>query len=172
MDGKTPMLSDEESSAVMGRVQKYAMSRQEAEKAKLGAQAEAEGAAFLARNGQRPEVKTTASGLQYQVLTAVPSKAGKKRVQPKASNTVKVHYKGTLLNGETFDSSYDRGEPATFQLDGVIPGWTEGVQLMAAGEKYRFYIPSKLGYGEAGAGNKIPPNTLLTFEVELLSIEK
>lgn len=122
------------------------------------------GKKYLADNGKRAGVTTTASGLQYEVL-----KAGT-GAPPKASDIVSVNYKGTLLNGETFDSSYDRGQPATFRLDQVIPGWTEGVQLMTPGSKYRFVIPSNLAYGPQGAGGKIGPNETLVFEVELLAI--
>ena len=107
---------------------------------------------------------TTASGLQYEVLT---EGTGPK---PKATDTVTVHYKGTLTNGKVFDSSYDRGEPISFPLDRVIKGWTEGLQLMSVGSKYRLTIPSQLGYGAAGAGGVIPPNATLIFEVELLKI--
>ena len=108
---------------------------------------------------------TTASGLQYEVLT---EGTGPK---PKATDTVTVHYKGTLTNGKVFDSSYDRGEPISFPLDRVIKGWTEGLQLMSVGSKYRLTIPSQLGYGAAGAGGVIPPNATLVFEVELLGIQ-
>ena len=107
---------------------------------------------------------TTASGLQYEVLT---EGTGPK---PKATDTVTVHYKGTLTNGKVFDSSYDRGEPISFPLDRVIKGWTEGLQLMSVGSKYRLTIPSQLGYGAAGACGVIPPNATLVFEVELLKI--
>lgn len=107
---------------------------------------------------------TTASGLKYEILT---EGAGPK---PTATDTVTVHYKGSLTNGKVFDSSYDRGEPISFPLNGVIKGWTEGLQLMAVGAKYRLTIPASLGYGTAGAGNVIPPNSTLIFEVELLKI--
>ena len=113
---------------------------------------------------ENPNMITTASGLQYEVLT---EGTGPK---PKASDTVTVHYKGTLTNGKVFDSSYDRGEPISFPLDRVIKGWTEGLQLMSVGSKYRLTIPSQLGYGAAGAGGVIPPNATLIFEVELLKI--
>jgi FKBP-type peptidyl-prolyl cis-trans isomerase FklB len=113
---------------------------------------------------ENPNVITTASGLQYEVLT---EGTGPK---PKATDTVTVHYKGTLTNGKVFDSSYDRGEPISFPLDRVIKGWTEGLQLMSVGSKYRLTIPSQLGYGAAGAGGVIPPNATLIFEVELLKI--
>ena len=107
---------------------------------------------------------TTASGLQYEVLT---EGVGPK---PTASDTVTVHYKGTLTNGKVFDSSYDRGEPISFPLNGVIKGWTEGLQLMSVGAKHRLTIPANLGYGAAGAGGVIPPNATLIFDVELLKI--
>lgn len=118
---------------------------------------------FLDNNGKRKEVTTTASGLQYEVLK--PAEGAK----PKATDTVKVHYHGTTIDGKVFDSSVDRGEPATFPLNGVIPGWTEGVQLMSKGSKYKFTIPSKLAYGEQG-NQGIAPNSTLIFEVELLDI--
>src|SRR3546814_376928 len=123
----------------------------------------AEGEEFLATNKTKPGVKTTASGLQYQVLRAGNG------AKPQATDTVRVHYLGTLLDGTKFDSSYDRNEPAQFALNQVIPGWTEGVALMPVGSKYKFWIPGNLGYGERGAG-PIGPNSTLVFEVELLDI--
>ena len=121
-----------------------------------------EGTKFLEDNAQRPEVKTTASGLQYEVLT--------EGTGPKPSGStarVTVHYEGRLINGTVFDSSYKRNQPASFGLNQVISGWTEGVQLMPQGSKYRFFIPSDMGYGSRGAGS-IPPNSTLIFDVELL----
>jgi FKBP-type peptidyl-prolyl cis-trans isomerase FkpA len=126
----------------------------------------AAGAAFLAENAKKPNIVTTASGLQYEVL-----KPGSGKVSPSATSNVTVHYKGTTLDGKEFDSSYSRGEPATFPLNRVIPGWTEGVQLMTEGAKYRFYIPPKLAYGEQGAGRAIGPNATLIFDVELIRIQ-
>jgi len=123
-----------------------------------------EGQDFLEQNKKRAGVQTTASGLQYEVLTAGTG------VKPQATDSVLVHYKGTLLNGKQFDSSYDRGEPISFPLNRVIPGWTEGVQLMPAGSKYKFFIPYNLAYGERGAGQDIPPYSTLIFEVELLKV--
>jgi FKBP-type peptidyl-prolyl cis-trans isomerase len=123
------------------------------------------GKAFLEANGKKEGVTTTASGLQYKVI-----KAGT-GAKPKATDTVNVHYKGTFLDGKTFDSSYDRGQPISFPLNGVIAGWTEGVQLMPVGSTYEFYIPSNLAYGERGAGGAIPPNSTLIFVVELLGIK-
>src|ERR1700753_3564808 len=122
------------------------------------------GEAFLKENASKEGVKTTASGLQYKI---VKEGAGK---SPKATDTVLVHYRGTLLNGTEFDSSYKRNEPISFPLNRVIPGWTEGVQLMQEGAKYRFFIPSDLAYGPRGAGADIGPNETLIFEVELLKV--
>ena len=124
------------------------------------------GEAFLLENKGKPGVTTTASGLQYSVIK---EGTGPK---PLATDKVKVHYKGTLLDGTTFDSSFDRKEPAVFVLNQVIPGWTEGVQLMKTGSTYKFFVPSNLAYGERQAGPQITPNSTLIFEVELISIEK
>jgi FKBP-type peptidyl-prolyl cis-trans isomerase len=123
-----------------------------------------EGSTFLTENGQKEGVVTTESGLQYEVIVAGEG------AKPAATNEVKVHYHGTLTDGTVFDSSVDRGQPASFPLNRVIPGWTEGVQLMSVGSKYRFTVPSELAYGEAGAGQLIGPNAVLIFEVELLEI--
>lgn len=131
----------------------------------MSAKAKAEGEKFLAENAKREGVKVTASGLQYEVLEAT---IGQK---PKATDSVKVHYEGTLIDGTVFDSSYKRGEPISFPLNGVIKGWTEGVQLMSVGSKYKFFIPYQLAYGEQGAGASIPPYAALIFTVELLGIE-
>ncbi len=133
--------------------------------AKVAGAAKAEGEKFLAENAKREGVKTTASGLQYEILE--PSLGQK----PKATDTVRVHYEGTLIDGTVFDSSYRRGESITFPLNGVIAGWTEGLQLMSIGSKYKFFIPYQLAYGERGAGQSIPPYAALIFTVELLGIE-
>lgn len=159
-------LDDAAREEIKNTVSKKMQERQMAERTEQAAKAKEEGEKFLAENGKRDGVKTTESGLQYEVLTEG------KGTKPTASDRVTVHYKGTLINGETFDSSYDRGQPVTFPLANVIPGWTEGVQLMTPGSKFKFFIPSALGYGERGAGVKIGPNATLIFEVELISVEK
>lgn len=123
------------------------------------------GKQFLEENAKRQNVHTTPSGLQYEVIE---STLGRK---PKATDTVRVHYEGTLIDNTLFDSSYKRGEPVSFPLNQVIKGWTEGLQLMSIGSKYKFYIPYNLAYGERGAGQQIPPYATLIFTVELLNIE-
>ena len=133
--------------------------------AQVAGKAKEEGEAFLAANAKREGVNVTASGLQYEVLTAAEGK------KPKATDKVKVHYEGTLIDGTVFDSSYRRGEAISFGLNQVIKGWTEGVQLMSVGAKYKFFIPYNLAYGERGAGAQIPPYAALIFTVELLDIE-
>ena len=133
--------------------------------AQVAGKAKEEGEAFLAENAKREGVIVTASGLQYEVLTAAEGK------KPKATDKVKVHYEGTLIDGTVFDSSYRRGEAISFGLNQVIKGWTEGVQLMSVGAKYKFFIPYNLAYGERGAGAQIPPYAALIFTVELLDIE-
>lgn len=153
-----PPLSDEEITAAIREFQTEAL-------AKVAEENKKEGQAFLENNAKKEGVKVTESGLQYEVM-----KAGK-GAKPAETDTVKVHYHGTLLDGTVFDSSVDRGEPATFPLNRVIAGWTEGVQLMNVGSKYKFFIPSDLAYGESPrAGGPIGPNDMLIFEVELLSI--
>lgn len=124
----------------------------------------AAGEKFLAENKQKAEVKTTASGLQYQILTEGSGKS------PAASDQVTVHYRGTTIDGSEFDSSYKHGAPLTFPLNRVIAGWTEGLQLMKEGAKYRLFIPSQLAYGERGAGRAIGPNSALIFDVELIKV--
>ena len=124
----------------------------------------AAGKAYLEENGKREGVITTKSGLQYEVLTEGTGKS------PKATDKVRCHYEGRLTDGSVFDSSYQRGEPADFGLNQAIPGWTEGVQLMKEGAKYRFHIPYLLGYGERGAGASIPPYATLVFDVELIEV--
>lgn len=141
--------------------QEEKMNKAKAEKGKLALEA---GKKFLEENSSRAEVVTTASGLQYEVLV---EGNGKK---PKATDTVRCHYEGRLIDGTVFDSSYKRNQPADFGLNQVIAGWTEGVQLMGEGAKYRFYIPYLLAYGEGGAGDMIPPFSTLIFDVELIKV--
>ena len=124
-----------------------------------------EGTNFLIENSKKPGIVTMPSGLQYEIMTRGTG------VKPRATDEVTVNYKGTLLSGRQFDSSYDRGQPATFMLNQVIPGWTEGLQQMPAGSKYRFFIPYPLAYGERAAGSDIPPYSTLIFEVELISVQ-
>jgi len=137
------------------------LQKQEEERAKFVREA---GEQFLAENAKREGVKTTASGLQYEVLQAAIGK------HPTATDTVRCHYEGRLTDGTVFDSSYRRGEPAEFPLAGVIAGWTEGLQLMAEGAKFRFFIPYNLAYGTRGAGQSIPPYAALVFDVELIKV--
>lgn len=141
------------------------MSTITAAREKMDGRMKNEASAFMERNGVRPGITTTASGLQYEVIRA--GTGGR----PALKDTVTVHYKGQLSDGKVFDSSYDRGKPATFPLDRVIPGWQEGLQLMPSGAHYRIYVPYELGYGERGAGQDIPPFSPLIFDVELISVQ-
>ncbi len=163
--GGKSKLTDEQSAKIQEAFTAKLQAKQEAEQAAKAEKGKEEGAAFLAANKGKPGVKVTESGLQYLVV-----RAGTGAV-PTAADTVRVHYKGTLLDGTVFDSSYERGQPAEFGLAQVIPGWSEGVALMPVGSKYTFWIPAELGYGETGTG-PIPPNAMLTFEVELMEIVK
>lgn len=162
-DQKAP-LTDEEAQAVRQAFMQQLQAKRVAEQAAEANKNHASGDAFLAQNKKKSGVKSTADGLQYEVLTEG------KGPKPKATDTVKVNYVGTKVDGTKFDSSYDRGEPATFPLNGVIKGWSEGLQMMPVGSKYRFVIPADLAYGE-NAPPTIGPNATLIFEVELLSIE-
>jgi FKBP-type peptidyl-prolyl cis-trans isomerase FklB len=157
--GTEPQVSEAEAQAAMAVM---AQKQQAAAEVRAGSNLEA-GLQFLAENGAREGVVTTASGLQYEVLTAAEGP------KPSASDTVTTHYHGTLVDGTVFDSSVDRGQPATFALDQVIPGWTEALQLMSVGAKYRLYLPAELAYGARGTRG-IQPNSALIFEVELLDI--
>lgn len=162
---KEPALDQQTIMTAMQEFQKELMEKQMAEQKKAGETNKAEADKFLAENKTKEGVVTTESGLQYKVLTK-----GTGDKKPTADDIVKVHYKGTLLNGEEFDSSYKRNEPAEFGVGAVIPGWTEALQLMSVGDKFELVIPPELAYGEAGAGQKIGPNSALKFEVELLEI--
>jgi FKBP-type peptidyl-prolyl cis-trans isomerase FklB len=160
-----PALTEDEQKAVLMDLQKSVMARAE-EKQNAAAETNLKaGEAFLAANAKKEGVKTTASGLQYKVIN---SGTG---LSPKLTDVVKVHYHGTLIDGTVFDSSVRRNQPATFPVNGVIPGWTEALQLMKVGDKWKLFIPAKLAYGEQGPG-PIGPNSVLIFEVELLGIEK
>ena len=162
--GAKPMLTDSQLTATMMAFQKEMMARTDSVNHKKAEENKKKGEEFLAKNAKEKGVTVTPTGLQYQVLK---EGTGKK---PDSTSTVTVHYKGTLLDGTTFDSSIDRGQPATFPVNGVIKGWTEALQLMPSGSKWKLYIPSTLAYGERGAGQKIGPNATLVFEVELLSV--
>ncbi len=165
--GEKPLLSEEEARQIRERLQNKVRTKQMEKMVAMAKTNQEEGDKFLAANGKKPGVVTTASGLQYQIVSEG------KGAKPKASDTVRVHYKGALLDGKTFDSSYDRNEPAVFPLGAVVPGWQEGIALMPVGSKFKLWIPSKLGYGEQGTpGGPIGPNATLVFDVELLDIVK
>lgn len=166
ISGAEPKISEEELKAVFLQVQQEMAKKQQEEATKASAKNQKEGKDYLETNKKKPGVVTTASGLQYKVITAG---TGPK---PKADSLVKTHYKGTLIDGTEFDSSYKRNEPAEFEVGQVIKGWTEALQLMPVGSKWQLVIPSELAYGERGAGGAIPPNATLVFEVELISITK
>ncbi|WP_307726995.1 FKBP-type peptidyl-prolyl cis-trans isomerase [Pontibacterium sinense] len=162
-DGE-PLLTPDQVNQVMQAFQQRKIEEQRQEVAKLAQANMEKGQSYLTDNGKKDGVMTTESGLQYQQL-----KAGNGK-KPLATDNVQVHYRGTLVDGTEFDSSYSRGEPVTFPLNGVIAGWTEGVQLMDEGSKARLVIPSDLAYGPGGMGNAIGPNETLVFEIELLKI--
>ncbi len=162
--GKT-LLTEEEAREQIMALQQELREKREGVRKEQGAKNLKEGAAFLAANKKKKGVKTLPDGLQYKILVK-----GKGRT-PKATDTVSVNYKGTLIDGTEFDSSYRRGQPATFRVDGVIKGWTEALQLMHVGAKWQLFIPADLAYGSMGAGPQIGPNAVLIFEVELLSIK-
>lgn len=161
MKGVTPKLKEDEMRAVLSEFQQ----KQTQLAQKAGDKNKREGEAFLAENGKKPGVKTTASGLQYKVIQEG------KGAKPKATDTVTVNYRGTLINGTEFDSSYKRGEPASFPVNQVIPGWQEAIPMMSKGSKWQIFIPSNLAYGPKGTGGSIGPNSTLVFEVELLDIK-
>jgi len=162
--GKT-LMTEEEVRKVITDFQKELVAKQEAKAKEGGIKNLKDGEAFLAENSKKPGVITLPSGLQYKVEK---KGTGKK---PGPSDSVTVHYKGTLIDGTEFDSSYKRGEPVSFPVGGVIPGWTEALQLMEEGSKWQLFIPAKLAYGERGAGAQIGPNSTLIFDVELLKVE-
>ena len=164
--GKPPLLNQEEMQAVQQEFSQKMQAKQEAQLKELQAQNKKAGDEYLAKNKEKKGVLVTESGLQYEVV-----KEGT-GATPKADDTVKVHYKGTKIDGTVFDDSYKRGEPAVFGVNQVIPGWTETLQLMKEGATFKVAIPSNLAYGEQGVPPMIEPNSVLLFEVELISIEK
>ena len=169
LDGKQgtePLFTEDEIQKFMTQFRDDMVKAEQEKRLAQGKENQAKEEAFLKENAQKPGIKVTASGLQYRVIS---EGAGP---LPKESDTVKVHYRGTLLDGTEFDSSYKRNQPAVFPLKGVIPGWTEALQLMKVGSKYQVFLPSRLAYGENGAGQAIGPNATLVFDVELLGIEK
>lgn len=162
---KTPAMTEDDMKATLEAFKQKLSAEAFAKAEKDAAENKKKSADYLAANAKKDGVKTTSSGLQYEVLTQGTG------AKPKPSDMVKVHYQGTLIDGAIFDSSIARGEPASFQLDQVIPGWTEALQLMPVGSKYRITLPPELAYGAQGAGATIPGNAVLVFEVELLGIE-
>jgi len=159
------LLTEDQAQSVMNTFQQQLMAKRDSINKALGEKNKKDGEAFLAENKRKEGVTTLPSGLQYKVLE---SGTGKK---PRPNQTVTVNYRGTLIDGTEFDDSYKRGKPVTFQVSGVIKGWTEALQLMPVGSKWQLFIPPDLAYGEQGAGEVIPPNSTLIFEVELLSIK-
>lgn len=167
LSGGKPLMTEEQAQKVREEFSQKIQAKRIAEQMQAASKNQKAGQDFLAANAKKPGVQATPSGLQYQVIT---QGTGPK---PKETDMVRVHYTGTLLDGTKFDSSLDRGEPATIPLQQVVPGWREGIQLMPVGSKYRLWLPSNLAYGEAGTpGGPIAPNSTLVFEVELLGIEK
>ncbi len=163
--GREPQVSDAEAQAIVSDFFAQQEAKQRAAAAEKYKDSKEKGEQWLADNAKKEGVVTLPSGLQYQVL-----REGNGR-QPKATDAVKCHYEGLLIDGTVFDSSYQRGEPATFPLNDVIKGWTEGLQLMKEGAKFRFFIPYTLAYGERGAGQSIPPFAALIFDVELIEVQ-
>ncbi len=164
LTGSKPMLTEQEIQTTIKNFEKEMRIKQASRMKELGEKKKKEGETFLAKNGKREGVTTLPSGLQYEVIKEGDGKA------PKSTDTVSVHYRGTLINGNEFDSSIKRGQPASFQVGGVIKGWTEALQLMNTGAKWKLFIPSDLAYGERGS-RSIGPNETLIFEVELLAIK-
>ncbi len=165
LEGKEPPLSKEEIRATVLAVQQRVEAAREKQFKEKAVKNLEEGKRFLAENQKKERITALPSGLQYRVLTEGSGKT------PQSTDTVTVNYKGTLIDGTEFDSSYKRGQPATFRVDGVIPGWTQALQLMKEGSKWLLFIPAELAYGERGAG-PIPPNSTLIFEVELIAVQQ
>ena len=166
LTGGKPLLTEEESRAAVATLQAE-MKRKQAEARKMGGEENQKaGEAFLAENKTKEGVVTLPSGLQYKILKAGDGK------KPTETDTVEVNYRGTLVNGTEFDSSYSRGQPATFQVQGIIPGWSEALKLMPVGSKWQLFVPAQLAYGARGAPPNIGPDATLIFEVELLAIKQ
>ncbi|MBI5328030.1 MAG: FKBP-type peptidyl-prolyl cis-trans isomerase [Deltaproteobacteria bacterium] len=164
LSGSKPLMTEKEIQEIMAAFQKE-MTAKQAERMKVLAEKnKKDGEAFLTENKKKDGVKTTSSGLQYKII-----KAGS-GAKPKTTDSVTVNYRGTLIDGKEFDNSYKRGEPATFSLNGIIPGWVEALQLMPVGSKWQLFLPPSLAYGERGTGREIGPNTALIFEIDLVSI--
>lgn len=161
---KPALMNDEQIRETLMSLQTELMEKQKEKAQKVAMKNKTDGDMFLEKNKQQPDIKTTQTGLQYRVIKDGTGTA------PKATDQVVTHYKGKLIDGTVFDSSYDRGEPATFPVNGVIAGWTEALQLMKPGSKWELFIPANLAYGEQGVGDIIPPNSVLLFEVELISV--
>jgi len=166
MAGKDLRLSEEEMVSEIQNFQQEMQAKMAAEMEQMATQNKEEGEAFLAENAKKEGIVVTESGLQYKIIE--PGEGD----SPGPNDVATVHYRGTLTDGKQFDSSYDRGQPATFPVGGVIAGWTEALQLMKPGAKWQLFIPSELAYGPRGAGPDIGPNAVLTFDVELISVEK
>lgn len=166
LSGGKKLMTDEELRETMTAFTKEMAAKQAEATKKIAAKNKEEGEAFLAENKKKDGVKTLPDGLQYKVITEGTGKT------PKATDTVTVNYRGTFIDGKEFDSSFKRGQPATFAVNGVIKGWTEALQLMKEGSKWELYVPSALAYGEKGAGSVIGPDQVLIFEVELMSVKE
>jgi len=166
LGGNKPLMSEQEMTETKTAFSQEMMKKHEAEQQIIGEKNKKEEKSFFAENKKKEGVITLPSGLQYKIITQGTGKT------PKVTDTVTVNYRGTLINGTEFDSSYKRGQPATFPLNGVIPGWTEALQLMKEGSKWQLFIPSNLAYGDKSAGNIIGPNSALIFEVELISVHE
>ena len=164
MSGAKPLMTQQEMNKTLVDLKKKIVAEGQRQKKEAAGKNLQEGKAFLAENARKKDVRTLPSGLQYQVIEKGTG------ASPKKTDSVTVDYKGTLIDGTEFDSSYKRGKPATFRVDGVIAGWTEALQLMKPGAKWRLFIPPDLAYGERGAGSRLGPHSALIFEVELISV--
>jgi FKBP-type peptidyl-prolyl cis-trans isomerase FklB len=165
LGGKDSLMSQEEIRATIEELQKRVMAARQKELKEKAEKNLSESKAFLEENKKKEGIKTLPSGLQYKILVEGSGKT------PKSTDTITVHYRGTLINGSEFDSSYKKGQPSTFQVKSVIRGWSEALQLMKGGSRWQLFIPPELAYGESAGGGQIPPNSTLIFEVELISVK-